>query len=28
LQQEASLDSFHTKYGVVETSAEIIKRFQ
>ena len=27
LQQEASLDSFHTKYGVVETSGEIIKRF-
>ena len=28
LQQKASLESFHTKYGVVETSAEIIKRFQ
>jgi len=28
LQQEASLDSFNTKYGVVETSAEIIKRFK
>jgi len=27
LQQEASLDSFQTKYGVVETSDEIIKRF-
>ncbi|MCL1896204.1 MAG: cysteine hydrolase [Clostridiales bacterium] len=27
LQQEASLESFHTKYGVVETSGEIIKRF-
>ena len=27
LQQKASLESFHTKYGVVETSEEIIKRF-
>ena len=27
LQQKASLESFHTKYGVVETSDEIIKRF-
>ena len=27
LQQEASLESFRTKYGVVETSDEIIKRF-
>jgi nicotinamidase-related amidase len=27
LQQAASLESFHTKYGVVETSEEIIKRF-
>ena len=28
LQQKASLDAFHRKYGVVETSEEIIKRFQ
>jgi len=28
LQQKAALERFHTKYGVVETSAEIIKRFQ
>ena len=28
LQQRAALERFHTKYGVVETSAEIIKRFQ
>jgi nicotinamidase-related amidase len=27
LQQEAALERFHTKYGVVETSEEIIKRF-
>ena len=27
LQQQASLDSFRTKYGVVETSDEIIRRF-
>ena len=27
LQQKAALESFHTKYGVVETSDEIIKRF-
>ena len=27
LQQKAALERFHTKYGVVETSAEIIKRF-
>jgi len=28
LQQKAALERFHTKYGVVETSEEIIKRFQ
>ena len=28
LQQKAALERFHAKYGVVETSAEIIKRFQ
>jgi len=28
LQQKASLESFHTKYGVVETSGEIVKRFR
>ena len=28
LQQKASLESFHTKYGVVETCEEIIKRFK
>jgi nicotinamidase-related amidase len=27
LQQEAALERFHKKYGVVETSEEIIKRF-
>ena len=27
LQHKASLEAFHTKYGVVETSEEIIKRF-
>jgi len=28
LQQKAAMERFHTKYGVVETSGEIIKRFQ
>jgi len=28
LQQKAALELFHKKYGVVETSEEIIKRFQ
>ena len=28
LQQKAALERFHTKYGVVETSEEIIKRFK
>ena len=28
LQQKAALESFHTKYGVVETSDEIINRFK
>jgi nicotinamidase-related amidase len=27
LQQKAALERFQTKYGVVETSAEIVKRF-